>query len=158
MVDKEPESFTWRLRNAAKPLKFANRLPRDKEFKWWYATLRFHFDKLDAETQGEVENVVVGMSGRRRSYLSLGLNLIRRGIKSAGKVWRRSLARTLYRFKSLVGCFGREPPQVVSNYGTWIVERKSCLTYLCNLLRPSAPRCNPKSILCMHTTAISGQL
>ena len=76
----------WRFRNAVELLKLTNRLPCDKEFKWWHATLLFHDDKLDAETQGKV-----GMSDRHRSYLSLGLNLIRREIESAGKVWRRPL-------------------------------------------------------------------
>ena len=77
----EPESFRWCLQNAIELLEFTRGLPDGEGLKWWYGTLWFHYDKLDATAQVEVERIAKDISlGDGLSDLNLYLNLIEREV------------------------------------------------------------------------------
>ena len=54
---EEEESFRWCLWNAIELLDFTRGFPDGEGLKWWYATLRFHYDKLDTTVRDEVERI-----------------------------------------------------------------------------------------------------
>jgi len=77
VVDEEQESFRWCLRNAIELLEFTRGSSDGEGLKWWYGTLWFYYDKLDATVRDEVERIARDMSlGDGLSYLNLYLNLI----------------------------------------------------------------------------------
>ena len=76
LVEEEEESFRWCLRNAIELLEFARGLPDGEGLKWWYVTLWFHYDKLDATVQEEAERIARDVSlsdgsSDQDSYLKL---------------------------------------------------------------------------------------
>ena len=76
-VDEELESVKWCLQNALELLEFTRSLQNGEGLKWWYGTLWFHYDKLDAPVRDEVERIARDMSlGDGLPDLSLYLNLI----------------------------------------------------------------------------------
>ena len=80
-VPGEPEPFKWCLRNAIELLEFTRGLPDGEGLKWWYGTLWFHYNKLDATVRDEVERIAKEMSlGDGLSNLNLYLNLIERDV------------------------------------------------------------------------------
>ena len=65
------------MKNAIDLLEFTRRLADGEGLKWWYGTLWFHHDKLDAKARDEVERIAKDMSaGDGLSDLNLYLNLI----------------------------------------------------------------------------------
>jgi len=77
VVEEGQESFRWCLQNAIELLEFARGLPDGEGLKWWYGTLWFHYDKLDAATRDDVDRIARDMSlGDNLSDLNLYLNLI----------------------------------------------------------------------------------
>ena len=80
-VPEGRESLKWCLRNAVELLEFTRGLPDGEGLKWWYGTLWFHYDKLDATVRSEVERIARDMSlGNGLSDLNLYLNLIEQDI------------------------------------------------------------------------------
>ena len=61
-VEEEEESFRWCLRNAIELLEFMRGLPDGEGLKWWYVTLWFHYDKLDATVRDEAERMARDIS------------------------------------------------------------------------------------------------
>ena len=81
LVEEERESVRWCLGNALELLEFTKGLPDGEGLKWWYGTLWFYFDKLDAAVRDEVERIAVDMSlGDGLSDLNMYLNLIGREV------------------------------------------------------------------------------
>ena len=81
LVEEEEESFRWCLRNAIELLEFMRGLPDGEGLKWWYVTLWFHYDKLDATVRDEAERMARDMSRSHGvSDLNLYLNLIGREV------------------------------------------------------------------------------
>ena len=79
----ERESFRWCLENAIELLKFTKRLSDGEGLKWWYGTLWFHYDKLDATVRDEVVRIAKDMSAGDAdglSDLNLYLSLIRQEV------------------------------------------------------------------------------
>ena len=81
LISEEEESFRWCLRNAVELLEFTRSLPDSEGSNWWYATLQFHYDKLEITVRDEVERIARDMSlsdgsSDHDSYL----NLIRREV------------------------------------------------------------------------------
>lgn len=77
LVGKEQESFRWCLRNAIELLEFTRGLSDGEGLKWWYATLWFHYDKLDSTVRDEVERIARDMLlNDRLSDLNSCLDLI----------------------------------------------------------------------------------
>ena len=62
LISEEEESFRWCLQNAIELLEFIRRLPDSEGLKWWCATLRFHYDKLEIPVRDEVERIARDMS------------------------------------------------------------------------------------------------
>ena len=79
-------SLRWCLRNAIDLLKFTRGLSDGEGLKWWYGTLWFHYDKLDATVRSEVERIARDMSlGDGLSDLNLYLNLIEQDVARTRK-------------------------------------------------------------------------
>ena len=73
----ERESFWWCLENAIDLLEFVRGSADGEGLKWWYGTLWFHYDKLDAAARDEVERIAKEMSlGDGLSDLKLYLSII----------------------------------------------------------------------------------
>jgi len=78
----ERESFWWCLENAIDLLEFTKGLAGGEELKWWYGTLWFHHEKLDAKVRDEVERIAKDMStGDGLSDLNLYLSLIKQEVE-----------------------------------------------------------------------------
>ena len=65
---EEEISFRWCLQHAIELLDFTRGLPNSQGLKWWYATLRFYYDKLDPTVRDEVKRIARVIP--RRGYLS----------------------------------------------------------------------------------------